>query len=182
MGMWLTMLGALLYGTLAVLAPLRLSQLGASSVTVGVVFVIGAALAALASPLVGRMSDRRGWRLPVLGGLCGAVVWAVLLPLPQAVAPLFALVVVADGLFGVSYPPAGAMISAGAEHVGLGQAYGFALFNLAWAGGQVIGGAGSAGLAQATADAVPYLLLAILCAITLVVVVRQGRAVKAASG
>lgn len=181
-GMWLTMLGALLYGTLAVLAPLRLSHLGASNATVGIVFVIGAAVAALASPLVGRISDRRGWRLPVLAGLCGATVWAVLLPLPQAVAPLFALVVVADGLFGVSYPPAGAMISAGAEHVGLGQAYGFALFNLAWAGGQVIGGAGSAGLAQATADAVPYSLLALLCAITLVVVVRQGRAVKAASG
>jgi MFS family permease len=182
MGMWLTMLGALLYGTLAVLGPLRLSHLGASSVTVGVAFVIGAALAAVASPLVGRLSDRRGWRLPVLVGLCGATVWAVLLPLPQAVAPLFALVVVADGLFGVSYPPAGAMISAGAEHVGLGQAFGFGLFNLAWAGGQVIGGAGSAGLAQATADTVPYSLLAILCAITLVAVVRQGRAVKAASG
>ena len=181
-GMWLTMLGALMYGTLAVLAPLRLSHLGASSVTVGVVFVIGAAVAALASPVVGRLSDRRGWRLPVLAGLCGATVWAVLLPLPQAVAPLFVLVVVADGLFGVSYPPAGAMISAGAEHVGLGQAYGFALFNLAWAGGQVIGGAGSAGLAQATADAVPYTLLAVLCAITLLVVARQGRTVRAASG
>jgi len=181
-GMWLTMLGALLYGTLAVLAPLRLSDLGASSVTVGVAFVVGAALAALASPLVGRISDRRGWRLPVLVGLCGATVWTVLLPLPQAVAPLFALVVVADCLFGVSYPPAGAMISAGAEHVGLGQAYGFGLFNLAWAGGQVIGGAGSAGLAQATADAVPYALLAVLCAITLVAVARRARTVEAASG
>ena len=82
-GMWLTMLGALLYGTLAVLAPLRLSHLGASNATVGIVFVIGAALAALASPLVGRISDRRGWRLPVLAGLCGATAWAVLLPLPQ---------------------------------------------------------------------------------------------------
>jgi predicted MFS family arabinose efflux permease len=181
-GMWLTMLGALLYGTLAVLAPLRLSHLGASNATVGIVFVIGAALAAFVSPLVGRISDRRGWRLPVLTGLCGATVWAVLLPLPQAVAPLFALVVVADGLFGVSYPPAGAMISAGAEHVGLEQAYGFALFNLAWAGGQVIGGAGSAGLAQATTDAVPYSLLALLSAITLVIVVGTGRRVKAASG
>jgi hypothetical protein len=109
-------------------------------------------------------------------------VWTVLLPLPQAVAPLFCLVVVADGLFGVSYPPAGAMISGGAEQVGLGQAYGFGLFNLAWAGGQVVGGAGSAGLAQATADAVPYALLAALCLITLVAVARAGRAVKAASG
>jgi MFS family permease len=181
-GMWLTMLGALLYGTLAVLAPLRLSQLGASNATVGIVFVIGAALAALVSPLVGRISDRRGWRLPVLAGLAGATVWTVLLPLPQAIAPLFALVVVGDGLFGVSYPPAGAMISTGAEHAGLGQAYGFALFNLAWAGGQVIGGAGSAGLAQATVDAVPYSRLAFLCALTLVAVVRQRRTVKAASG
>jgi MFS family permease len=181
-GMWLTMLGALLYGTLAVLAPLRLSELGASNATVGIVFVIGAALAALASPLVGRISDRRGWRLPVLTGLVGATVWTVLLPLPQAIAPLFALVVMADVLFGVSYPSAGAMISTGAEHAGLGQAYGFALFNLAWAGGQVIGGAGSAGLAQATVDAVPYSILAVLCALTLVVVVRQVRAVNAASG
>jgi MFS family permease len=181
-GMWLTTLGALLYGTLAVLAPLRLSHLGASNVTVGVAFLIGAAVAALASPLVGRLSDRRGWRLPVVTGLCGATVWTVLLPLPQAVAPLFCLVVVADGLFGVSYPPAGAMISGGAEQVGLGQAYGFGLFNLAWAGGQVVGGAGSAGLAQATADAVPYALLAALCLITLVAVARAGRAVKAASG
>lgn len=181
-GMWLTMLGALLYGTLAVLAPLRLSHLGASNVTVGAAFLVGAAVAALASPLVGRVSDRRGWRLPVLVGLCGATVWAVLLPLPESIAPLFALVVVADGLFGVSYPPAGAMISDGAQHVGLGQAYGFALFNLAWAGGQVIGGAGGAGLAQATADAVPYSVLAVLCAVTVIAVVRQARTVKAAPG
>lgn len=181
-GMWLTTLGALLYGTLAVLAPLRLSHLGASNVTVGIAFLVGAAVAAVASPLIGRLTDRRGWRLPVLSGLCGAAVWTVLLPLPQAVVPLFGLVVVADGLFGVSYPPAGAMISDGAERLGLGQAYGFALFNLAWAGGQVVGDAGSAGLAQATVDAVPYTLLAVLCALTALVVARGRRAVRAASG
>ena len=120
-------------------------------------------------------------RVPVLSGLCAATVWEMLLPLPGSVAPLFGLVVVADVLFGVSYPPAGAMISDGAEHVGLGQAYGFGLFNLAWAGGQVIGGAGSAGLAQATADAVPYSVLAALCLLTVVAVVRQRRTLKAAS-
>jgi MFS family permease len=179
-GMWLTTLGALLYGTLAVLSPLRLSHLGASNVTVGAAFLVGAALAALASPLIGRVSDRRGWRLPVLVGLFGAAVWAVLLPLPESVVPLFALVVVADGIFGISYPPAGALISDGAEHAGLGLAYGFGLFNLAWALGQVIGGAGSAGLAQATSDTIPYSLLAVLCVITGVLVVRRGRAVRAA--
>ena len=165
-GMWLTTLAALLYGTLSVLTPLRLSQLGASNVTVGLAFVSGAALAAVSSPVVGRVSDRRGWRRPIVTGLCLAAVWAVLLTLPDTVALLFGLVVVADMLFGVPYSPAGAMISAGAERVGLGQAYGFALFNLAWAIGQVIGGAGSAGLAQATTDAVPYSLLAGLCALS----------------
>jgi MFS family permease len=172
-GMWLTTLGALLYGTLAVLAPLRLSHLGASNVTVGAAFLIGAAIAALASPVVGRISDRRGWRLPVLAGLCASTVWVVLLALPRSVALLFIFVVVADSVFGLSYPPAGAMISDGAERSGLAQGYAFGLFNLAWAGGQVLGGAGSAGLAQATSDLVPYSLLALLCLLTVVAVRRQ---------
>lgn len=174
-GMWLTTLAALLYSTLAVLTPLRLSHLGASNATIGLAFIAGAALAALSSPLVGRLSDRRGWRRPILTGLCLSSAWALLLPLPRTVALLFGLVVLADGLFGVPYSPAGAMISAGVERVGLGQAYGFGLFNLAWAGGQVIGGAGSAGLAQVTADAVPYSMLAALSALTVAAIALRRR-------
>ncbi len=173
-GMWLTTLGALLYGTLAVLTPLRLSQLGASNVTVGAAFLSGAAIAAIASPVVGRISDRRGWRGPVLAGLCASTVWVVLLAVPRGVALLFAFIVVADSLFGLSYPPAGAMISDGAEQRGLAQGYAFGLFNLAWAGGQVIGGAGSAAIAQATSDLVPYSLLALLCGLTVIAVRRQA--------
>jgi MFS family permease len=165
-GMWLTMLSALLYGTLLVLAPLRLSDLGASNATVGIAFLLGAAAAGVASPLVGRWADRRGRLVPVLAGLYASTIWAPLLALPQTVALLFALVVLADPLFGAQYPPAGAMISDGAEEAGLGQTYAFGLYNLAWAAGQVIGGAGSAGLAQATSDAVPYALLAVLCVVT----------------
>jgi MFS family permease len=174
-GMWLTTLSALLYGTLAVLAPLRLSQLGASNVTVGIVFLAGAAAAGVVSPLVGRLADRRGRRLPVLAGLCASTLWVPLLALPHTVVLLFVLVVIADPLFGVQYPPAGALISDGAEGVGLGQTYAFGLFNLAWAGGQVLGSAGSAGLAQATSDAVPYALLAGLCLATVVALRLLGR-------
>ncbi len=181
MGIWLTALAALLYGTLAVLAPLRLSHLGASNPTVGLAFVAGAAIAALSSPFIGRLSDRRGWRLPVLAGLCLSTVWTVLLALPRTVALLFGLVVVADGLFGVPYSPAGAMISGGSRDVGLDQAYGFAMFNMAWAVGQVIGGAGSAGLAQATADAVPYSLLGALCLLTALTAVRRSPARRASA-
>lgn len=179
-GMWLTLLGALLFGTLAVLAPLRLDHLGASSVTVGAAFLLAAAVAATSSPVVGRVSDRRGWRRPVMVGLAASAVWVVLLPLPQSVPLLFLLVVLADGFFGVSYPPAGALISHGAEAVRLDQGYAFALFNIAWAGGQVIGDAGSASLAQATVDAVPYALLCAICVATLVAVKRGGRRTAAA--
>ena len=87
----------------------------------------------------------------------------------------------ADPLFGVAYPPAGAMISGGAEGIGLGQTYAFALFNLAWAGGQVVGSAGSASLAQATSDIVPYALLAALCIGTVIAVRRTDRRVRLTS-
>jgi MFS family permease len=180
-GMWLTTLGALLFGTLGVLAPLRMDRLGASETAVGAAFLVAAAVAAVASPTVGRISDRRGWRGPVLTGLAASVIWVLLLPLPTSPALLFVVIVLADPCFGVSYPPAGALISHGAEGVGLDQGYAFALFNLAWAGGQVVGNAGSAGLAQATADAVPYALLAALCLATIVTVGRRGPRTSAAS-
>ena len=111
----------------------------------------------------------------MLAGLLASAAFAVLLPLPESAALLFVLVVVADPCFGAAYPPAGAMISNGAERAGLDQGYGFGLFNLAWAMGQVVGDAGSAGLAQATSDAVPYALLACACLITFVGLSRSTR-------
>jgi MFS family permease len=180
-GMWLTLLGALLFGTLGVLAPLRMDHLGGSEVAIGAAFLLAAALAASTSPLIGRISDRSGWRRPVLFGLCASAIWVLLLPLPKSAALLFVLIVLADPFFGVPYPPAGAMISHGAEHARLDQGYAFALFNLAWAGGQVIGEAGSAGLAQATSDAVPYALLCVLCLATVAALRRRGARVAPAS-
>jgi sugar phosphate permease len=108
-------------------------------------------------------------------GLCASAICVALLAVPRSVALLFAVIVVADPVFGVPYPPAGAMISSGAERAGLGQTYAFGLFNLAWAIGQVIGGAGSAGLAQLTSDAVPYALLGALCLATVLIVRHADR-------
>jgi MFS family permease len=180
-GMWLTTLGALLFGTLGVLAPLRMDHLGASEVAVGASFLLAAAAAATTSPIVGRLSDRIGWRKPVFVGLCISAVWALILPLAESPAVLFVLIVVADPFFGLSYPAAGAMISHGAEGAGLDQGYAFALFNIAWAGGQVVGDAGSAGLAQATSDAVPYALLCGLCLLTIALLRRRGAQPEPAS-
>jgi len=58
------------------------------------------------------------------------------------------------------WSPAMATVSDGAERHGIEQAIAFAFVNVAWAVGQTAGAAGSARLADATSDRVPFLLLA----------------------
>jgi MFS family permease len=166
----LTVLSALMYSTMTVLAPLRMSRLGAGEVVVGLAFLLGSGVAALASPLSGRLADRRGWQLPVRASAAASIVCLILLPLMPTPAWLVVIIVLADAGFGAPYPAAGALISGGAERRGVGQAYAFGLFNLTWAIGQVLGGAGSARLAQATSDRVPYWLLAGVCAVVLIAI------------
>jgi prepilin-type processing-associated H-X9-DG protein len=110
---------------------------------------------------------------PMFVGLAAASVLGVLLPLADTqllVAFLLVLVVMALGTF---WAPAMAMLSEASEAVGLEQGLAFALANMAWAGGHVIGGAGGARVADATSDAVPYGLMAATCAITLVAVLAR---------
>ena len=64
------------------------------------------------------------------------------------------------------------IVSYRAEQLGLAWAYGFALVNLAWAPGATLGSAGGGATARATSDAVPYLVLAGVCLVTLLVTVR----------
>jgi MFS family permease len=166
-GSWLTTLPALFFGTYTVLVPLRLGGLGASAAGVAGVFLVAAAVEATMSPIVGRLSDRRGRALPIGIGLAGIALVCLLLPQPRVAWLLAAVVFLAAAAGGMLFAPAGAMLSDGAEDAGLPQGIVFGLFNLAWAGGQVGGAAGGAWLAQATADAVPYLVVAVLAVVTL---------------
>ena len=175
LAVWLVALPALFSGTIGVLVPLRLDELGASGLTVGAVFLAAAAIEAILSPLLGRLSDRRGRLLPLRIGLGAAAVAAVLLPLPGAVWLLAAALLVAVASLGMFWAPAAALLSERSEFAGLDQGIAFGLMNLAWAAGQVVGGAAGGGLADATADAFPYALLGLLCAITLTLTSRRSR-------
>ena len=73
------------------------------------------------------------------------------------------------------WTPAMALLSDNAEAAGLDLAFASALVSLAWAGGQVIGGSALAGLADATADAWAYALIAALFALTLSAVALRRR-------
>jgi MFS family permease len=166
-GMWLTTLPGLLFGTVNVLAPLRLDELGATAAGIAAVFLASAALEAFVGPLVGRLSDRRGRLVPSVIGVASGAVMMALLPWPESPWTLGVLVVIAGPLIGMLYTPAMAMLSDGAEACGVALGFAFALVNLAWATGQTVGAAGSARLADAVGDRAPYLLLAGICVVTL---------------
>ena len=160
---WLVALPGLLFGNLSVLVPLRLSHLGYGGAAIGAVFLCSAALEAGNNVLVGRVSDRHGTSIPILAGLGASAVLAALLPWPNAAAPLAVLVVLASLAFGAFFTPALTLLTKVSEARGLDYGYAFALVNLAWAPGETIGAAGGGGLAHATADAVPYLALSLIC-------------------
>ncbi|MDX6451294.1 MAG: hypothetical protein QOH16_1343 [Gaiellaceae bacterium] len=164
---WFVLLPALLFGVVAVLAPLRLAQLGFGAVAIGTVFLCSAALEAGNNVLLGRVSDRHGALLPIFAGLVASIVVAALLPWPHNRFLLAVLVVAAGVSFGTFFTPGMTLLSNLADERGLHFGYASALINLAWAPGQTIGAAGGGALAHATRDAVPYLALAAICALTL---------------
>ena len=69
--------------------------------------------------------------------------------------------------FGIFWAPAMSQVADLAEQHGLEHAHALELVNVAWAPGQTAGAAGGGALAQVTADAVPFLLLACASAVTL---------------
>src|SRR5919199_3416201 len=138
---WFVLLPALGFGVLGVLAPLHLAALGFGAAAVGATFLVSAGVEALLSPVVGRLSDRRGRLLPLRAGLAGGVVVTAVLAFADERWLLAACVLVAAASFGTFWAPSMSLLADRAEELGLNQSYGFALVNLAWAPGAAVGGA-----------------------------------------
>ena len=163
-GLLLMSLPALLFGVLSTLAPLRLSHDGWGAAAIGAVWLVGAAFESAVSPLVGRLIDRRGSRLPVQVSLVAGAALSVALamsPRPFAYVPL---IVAAAAAYGILFTPAFALIAEGAERSRLPQGMAFGLMNAAWASGALVGPAAGGAVAAATGDIVPFLVAAGLCA------------------
>lgn len=167
-GMWLIAVPGLGFGVLDVLAPLRLGRLGAGATVIGAVFLGASAIESALSPFAGRLADRRGAFAPVRISLTAAVAVSLLAPVLAPVPVLAGLLIVGLPAYGTVFAPASAMLSDGADRLGLHQGLAFGLANLAWAGGQAFAAAAGGALAQATSDFVPYALLAAACLATLV--------------
>jgi len=175
-GLWLTLLAGLALGVVDVLAPLRLSGLGASATVIGATFLVAAAIESGISPAAGRLSDRRGALFPIRLALAAGVVVSLLAPVLPTEYSLVAFLVVGLPCYGALFAPATALLSAGADRLQLHQGLAFGLANLAWASGQGIAALASGALAQATSDFVPYALLAGIMLATLIVIQRRARA------
>jgi MFS family permease len=172
---WFIAVPAFAFGTMNVLGPLRLHVLGLGGVAIGAVWLIGAGVEATSAPFIGHLSDRRGRLLPLMAGLIAAGALLALFPVLDGRWWLFAPAIVACSFaLGSFWAPAMSLSSDEAERLGLDYAFGFALINLSWAPAQIGGAAGGGALADATSDAVPYLALAALCALTLAALWRSA--------
>ena len=155
-GLLLMALPSFLFGTVAALAPLYLAAAGWGAVAIGATWLCGAACEAMLAPLVGRLVDRRGRRLPVRVTLAAAALLSLGLAgggRPLLYAPLVVLATVA---YGTLFTPAFALIADGAEASGLAQGVGFGLMSAAWAVGGVVGPAIAGATASADGDWLPY--------------------------
>ena len=166
-GLWLVTLPALLFGVVSVLVPLALSRRGFGAVAIGAVFLSSAALETVLNPLLGRATDRHGLTLPIRFALLGSIAVSLALAATEWPPVLVALVLAAGLTFGAFYAPGLTFLSHAAEEVGLAQTLAFGLMNASWAVGNAVGPAAGGALANATSDAVPYLVGAGILVLTL---------------
>ena len=165
--LWLMSVPALVFGVVGVLVPLKLDQAGWSATAIAVAWVVSAAIEMVIAPLIGRVSDRRGRLLPLRVSLLGAV--GVLVSFAFANRPVFVvpILVVSGVTFGGFWAPAMALLADAADRIGLAQGLAFGLMNAAWGAGNALGPAIGGAMADAAGDALPFLVLAVFCLMTL---------------
>jgi MFS family permease len=166
-GLWLNALPAILFGMLVVLVPLQLDEGGFKPFAIGAVFLLAGVLETVVNPLLGRFSDRRGRLLPIRVALAGSIGVAIAFAVARDPYTISFVAVLAAISFGAFYTPGIALVSDRAEVVGLSQAIAFGIMNTAWALGNMSGPALAGTIADTAGEGAPYLLAAVLCALTL---------------
>ena len=151
---------SVLFGVIAVLIPLRIHDLGGGAGVVAGGFMAGAGFEAALSAWVGRISDRVGRARPYFGGMVFCAGALAVLPVPETLGLVLALLVALSVGAGICFTPALAMLSDAAEASGLHQGLAAGLINIAWAAGQVLGSMGGGAAASAAGDALPCLAVA----------------------
>jgi MFS family permease len=157
---------SVMFGAIEVLVPLRIDSLGGGHGVIAAGFVAGAALEAVLAPMAGRLSDRIGRRAPYVSGLTICAFAMVAVAIAQSLGGVLAALIATSLGAGLCFAPALTLLSDIAESSGLHQGLAAGLSNMAWAAGQVIGGAGGGVVASFTGNAIPSIAIAVLLLVT----------------
>jgi MFS family permease len=171
---WYVAAPSAMFGLMEVLIPLRIDELGGGAGLIAVGFMAGAALEATLAPMVGRLSDRVGRLRPYTTGMVICAAGIALVPAAGTLGVVLAALIVLSLGAGLCFAPALAMLSDSAEATGLHQGLAAGLINVAWASGQVLGGAGGGAAASGSGDALPCLAAAALLLLTVGAARRMG--------
>jgi MFS family permease len=159
---WYVATPSAMFGVIEVLIPLRIDELGGGAGLVAAGFMVGAGLEAVLAPLAGRVSDRVGRLRPYTIGMLICAAAIALVPTAGSLGVIVAVLIACSLGAGLCFAPALAMLSDSADATSLHQGLAAGLINVAWATGQVVGGAGGGAAASGAGDALPCLLAAAL--------------------
>jgi MFS family permease len=159
---WYVAAPSAMFGVIEVLIPLRIDELGGGAGLVAAGFMVGAGLEAVLAPLAGRVSDRVGRLRPYTIGMLICAAAIALVPTAGSLGVIVAVLIACSLGAGLCFAPALAMLSDSADATSLHQGLAAGLINVAWATGQVVGGAGGGAAASGAGDALPCLLAAAL--------------------
>jgi MFS family permease len=164
---------SVMFGAIEVLVPLRIDALGGGEGVIAAGFIAGAGLEAMLAPVAGRVSDRVGRRTPYVAGLTICAVAMVAIALAETLGAVLAALIFTSLGAGLCFAPALTLLSDIAEASSLHQGFAAGLSNMAWAAGQVVGGAGGGVMASLTGNALPSFLIATLLMGTVVYAFRS---------
>lgn len=160
-------LPGLLFGATAVVVSLRLADLGATATAIALAFVVAGAVQGVGSILAGRWTDHVGPLLPIRAGLLLAAAATPAIALVGSTAAVAALLG-ASWLALVAVLVSGtALLAAEVERAGEEQSLGFALMNLAFAPGALVGAIAAGFLRDGLGDSAALVLVGMLCLATL---------------
>ena len=168
--LWLASLPAFMLGTVGVLVPVQLDDLGWERFDIGLIYaVIGVAQIAI-SLVAGRLADRMSLVVPLRIGLVGGALAATCLALPFSDEhwrlPLFLLAIFCAVAFLLA--PGTVLVSKESEAAGIQQGVAFSLANISWAPGAIAGALLGGAIATLAGDSAAFLTLMAVCLVTLV--------------
>lgn len=173
-----------MFGAVEVLVPLRIDELGGGHGLIAGGFIAGATLEAVLAPFSGRYSDRVGRRGPIMVGFGICAVAMAAIGVAQTLSLVMVALIVTSLGAGICFAPVLTMLSEVSEESQLHQGFAAGLSNMAWASGQVVGGAAGGAIASVAGNAAPSFAIVVLLLVTVAYAYRAlaAPAARAAEG